>query len=1762
MRKTFLLRLVVAALMGCGAWGLLAQIEKAPVAPPVTQQALNPAEMFMRVRTRTPNTPGILTVSESLPAEQSDEIINTDKDAVWTRVCGSVLYSDNWTENEAKIGVYAIPLSGGEFTPLCISNDLNANGSGFFKDNMYYCCTMVRNGIFVSYYNTKFNTSTWARSSKALSSAFTYATDYAADPVTGKVYGCARNNAPDVWYLVSVDVSGSVWEPSNIAILDVCVSGMAVDNEGQIYAVGTDGMFYHIHKSTGKMTKIGDTGIRPKYLSSACVDPTTGEFYYSTVLENGLSGLYTIDYATGEASLVRNYPHNEQVVGLYIPKPEAQDNAPAEAENFKVNCVPGALTGTITFDAPKTFYNGDPGTGKIKCLVKAGSTTLKQDSVEFGTTGYELEWKLTKPANTIFSVVFSNKDGGNGPTRKSTFWVGNDAPKAVTGVSLTRADNRFLLNWTAPAGSAHGGYCPEDEVTYIIVRYPDKKTVASAHVGTAFEDVVDAPSSITGFYYSVQANHAGQKATAVNSNTIILGDVTPPYHEEFTTNAPFYTYKVIDADGDGKSFKWRQFGPAKNGMASCDYNSSKRTGKNDWLISPAINMEGGKAYIIEFSVGTGTDFGEILRVGFSDEPTVEGMNKNILLDTTYFQSCIFTRARVVATPKTDGKYYFGIHACIPTCEYYLDIDNVDIYEALDPMTPDNVTDLLPVVKKDGTGVDLTFKAPSTSIVGTPLNSITKIEVLRDGTLIHVITSPTPGATLTYTDPLAHAVGRYKYEVKAYSAQEAGPTAEYTLRIEEGPFTETFTEYASLSCFTRFDMNNDHTQWDFYPYSSSNSLMRIYNNPENANDDWFISYPIWLKGGYYYDLSFMLGGTNNASQEITAAYGFAPTPEGMTTEFLPKTTFKAATLNQYTVNGALMVKEDGFYYFGFHATSPSCETSMTWMTLDNFKIGEGLSFAAPGKAQELKITPDIDGANEGIVSVKAPILSINGDTITDLTKIDLYRDNKLIHTFTEVAPDGQYIFKDVDMKTGERKYKVVCFNSAGEGLPLEVSQYMGINRPGVPENAIAVETNKPGEVMVSWDAPKADASGNPQKLDGVTYEVRSYHDRSFLDHTMESDATSAISTDWLTGDPQTLVYYYVYAKNQLGLSKGACITDILPLGPAYEGFYHENIYDGVPKYTYGQRSYLGASWLVVANDEFPDVTPPDGNGMFMARGQYINSHADLVTGRIKLEKDPVMEFYYFSISPEAANYMVVEVDDGTGNGFEEVGNVVNNTGTMEWNKASISLSKYSGKTVQIKIKAYIGSHIYLFLDDIRIYNKYDHNLAVMQAIGPKRGLAGENYIMSFQVENLGKKTADKWTANLLCNGKVVRSKEMSKALAPGESYAMSFSHQLAAGMGDTLIYAVRVDMESDMNQEDNTSTPVKVTVNDSGLPEPLNLTGKPLPEKGATLSWSAPDAQHLNTEPVTEDFENMDAWETEYFGRWTCVDVDGLKQGGINGVYLNGIQGKPGSYFVFDSSDKRFADSNGAYAANSGFKMMASMYIAEGYANDDWLISPRLNGQKQTITFYGRSASQQNPENFEFYYSKTDRYPDNFIKLGAKSYISPKWTKYTYEVPEGARYFAVRHVSTDKFMLLLDDFTFIPATYEISDAVLAGYIIYRDGEALNTTPHTGTSFVDNDAPEGHHTYRVTAMYDRGESRASNLISITTLDVNSLYNDNASVKVVPGHIVISRSSGMMISVVRPDGTIVYAGPGADFIDIPADRGVYIVSLGLRPVKVIVP
>jgi len=89
--------------------------------------------------------------------------------------------------------------------------------------------------------------------------------------------------------------------------------------------------------------------VSPKYTQSAVINTSDNTFYWFANEEDEAANLYTVDLTTGEAALVGALPYGDQVVGAYIPDPEALDGAPSGPENLSVSFENGSLSGTVLF---------------------------------------------------------------------------------------------------------------------------------------------------------------------------------------------------------------------------------------------------------------------------------------------------------------------------------------------------------------------------------------------------------------------------------------------------------------------------------------------------------------------------------------------------------------------------------------------------------------------------------------------------------------------------------------------------------------------------------------------------------------------------------------------------------------------------------------------------------------------------------------------------------------------------------------------------------------------------------------------------------------------------------------------------------------------------------------------------------------------------------------------------------------------------------------------------------------------------------------------------------------------------------------------------------------------------------------------------------------------------------------------------------------------------------------------------------------------
>jgi putative fibronectin type III domain protein len=185
------------------------------------------------------------------------------------------------------------------------------------------------------------------------------------------------------------------------------------------------------------------------------------------------------------------------------------------------------------------------------------------------------------------------------------------------------------------------------------------------------------------------------------------------------------------------------------------------------------------------------------------------------------------------------------------------------------------------------------------------------------------------------------------------------------------------------------------------------------------------------------------------------------------------------------------------------------------------------------------------------------------------------------------------------------------------------------------------------------------------------------------------------------------------------------------------------------------------------------------------------------------------------------------------------------------------------------------------------------------------------------------------------------------------------------------------------------------------------------------------------------------------------------------------------------------------AARSGQQYLGSLSSRGGVDSDDWLISPLLSGDAQDITFYVSSeTTSYGNEKFQVLTSTGSLETTDFNLIYSNDKVpAQEWARHTCTLPEGTLRFAIRSYATN-LMFRVDDVTFIPALPELR---LLGYNVYRDGERITAQPVTEPTLTDRPDADGLHSYVVTAVYDKGESRPSDSASA---DFSALSTPGAS------------------------------------------------------------
>ncbi len=1011
-----------------------------------------------------------------------------------------------------------------------------------------------------------------------------------------------------------------------------------------------------------------------------------------------------------------------------------------------------------------------------------------------------------------------------------------------------------------------------------------------------------------------------------------------------------------------------------------------------------------------------------------------------------------------------------------------------------------------------------------------------------------------------SDEVAEPVNQikgYTYKITVYADGVEGETvttSKKSIGYLVPPYSNSFDSSDDISGYTAVDANGDGKKWG---YNTSSQAFRIQYNSSKAMDDWLFSPEFQLEAGHSYTFSFKSKAHNNTNPErIEAGIATAAKASAVVEMIVPSTDI---VTNEYvTLSGIFTPSETGRYRLGLHGIS---DKDRYYLYADDIEVSEGASGTTPAGVTDFTVIPAADGSLKAEISFKAPLNNLNGETLSSIEKIELKRNESLIHTFDSPAPGQELTYTDSEAPARNVIYSVTAFNEDGKGITLHNSVFIGFDAPK-PISGLSVGIGEnTGQALLTWTPSTEDLNGKQLQGSDVTYTVfRNVGNESRI--IAEGLSVTSYTDQYLGADEDQEFVSYSVAGVTAGGTSGTVTSALIPLGRPYTLPFNESFANGRVTYDWGlDSSNPAAGWLLGQDTSIDDIdSEDDDNGLAILQGLTAQSWASLISGSIAIPADgnSVLTFAYYNYA--TSNFIEIY---GMETGAEEaylLGKYIMSASEPEgWKRVSINLDDFKGENIQLIIKATIIDSTVVVIDNIEIATRFAEDLSLLSVSLPARVNPGSDFEISAKVLNSGLQRVDNFTVSLFVDG---TETEISDPISL-ESNAKTdviFNRSLNAGDNEVAQYYVKVNFSSDMNPDDNMSETFTQLLVWPEMPTPDGLTATSDDNGNITLGWLAPDLSVQPMAAVTDDLEEYTPFSTglagtqvydDYVGDWAIVDRDGITPyditvGGEVVRYPN--SGRPIGFMLLDPS---IFNTPEVWNTHSGDKMFVSFAVQQG-SNDDWLISPRLDGSAQEISFFARSLTPlYGLESFQVYYSSTDTKITSFSRLMSEEETPDEWTEYKVQLPEGARYFAIRCVSQNTFAFLVDDITFVPA-HPFEGLELIGYNVYRDNEKVNTEALVTEAYIDSEVSEGKHFYNVSAIFNRGESRLSDSADIEITGVSAPMI-SSNVKIYGDKVIISNPELKKIRIDSVTGLQILSEEGKQTLEVSLESGIYVVTIG---------
>lgn len=467
---------------------------------------------------------------------------------------------------------------------------------------------------------------------------------------------------------------------------------LACSPDGQLYGMTHYRYLYRIDKFTGKVESAAprhNLGTAEQFQSMAFdaegklwwaqQHPSYGHFC-EIDLTTGIPGGF-VDFRTDYEKL-NKLGDDIQLTCLYFKDKQVRPNSVKAVSDLTATLSDADVhTVNLSWKLPEADYSGKAAQATAIKVYRLGTSepiaTLSGDATSYSDTA--------APDGFVGYEILTATESGNGFPAFARTFAGYDVLKPVSNITVQLDGNVATVKWDAPTATVNGGYSDFENITYNIYRGKNSELslVASDVDACEFTETI---AETGGFAYTIEpvsGNVAGQKATS--DVFVIASSKTLPYFTSFEDDqdGSEWTFNNKNTNGRGWQIGKKSYVFEGDKTAIASTGGSSALG-DDWIFSPAIEMEAGPHIVTFYGNGASYDthtftmaFGTDAADTESFSIPVYSLNNDYIYDKDGEVSG-WKRVEVNVEIPESGLYHLGIHNMTQTTYANLRIDNLSI----------------------------------------------------------------------------------------------------------------------------------------------------------------------------------------------------------------------------------------------------------------------------------------------------------------------------------------------------------------------------------------------------------------------------------------------------------------------------------------------------------------------------------------------------------------------------------------------------------------------------------------------------------------------------------------------------------------------------------------------------------------------------------------------------------------------------------------------------------------------------------------------------------------------------------------------------------------------------------------------------------------------------------------------------------------------------------------------------------------------------